>query len=43
MKEKNWGLYFDWDTSSQEYYAHTRGKFDELELLQNIIELKGEK
>lgn len=43
MKEKNWGLYFDWDTSSQEYYAHARGKFDELELLQNIIELKGEK
>lgn len=43
MKTKNWGLYFDWDTNGQEYFAHVRGKSDELELFQNLLELKDKK
>ena len=43
MKIKNWGLYFDWDTNSQEYFAHPRGKSDELELIQNLLEIKDKK
>jgi hypothetical protein len=43
MKEKNLGLYFDWDTTSQKYYAHVRGKSEDLEFLQSLLAMNDKK